>query len=164
MENILDDREAIDAQPPITPSARLIWTAVVDVDDRIDLGNTPEGHRFRVPILGGNFFAGLVDDGLEGEVLVGGADNQLLRPDGVKELYAEYEMKTLDGTILPIRNRVIVDENRQPKRYAMSVISVSAPKGRFDWLNRRLILGTLQTLRPERQAVVIRAWEADALS
>ena len=43
----------------------------------------------------------------------------------------------------------------------MSVISVIAPKGDVDWLNRRLVLGTLQTARPKRQAVVVRAWLTD---
>ena len=117
-----------------------------------------------VPILGGNVYAGPDQPGLNGTVLPGGADRQLLRPDGIKELEAVYEMQTDSGDILMIRNSVIVDETRQPDRYAMSVLSVSAPEGGLAWLNRRLILGTLQSARPARQAVIVRAWLADTQS
>ncbi|QDC10637.1 DUF3237 domain-containing protein [Oceanicola sp. D3] len=155
------DSEVLAEIPPTPPVTQLVWTAIVDVADRIDLGASALGHRFMVPILGGRFYAGPQMDGLEGEVLAGGADRQLLRPDGVKELDAIYEMRTEDGTVLSLRNRVIVDETRTPERYAMSTIQVSAPEGRFAWLNRRLIIGTLQSARPKRQAVVVRAWLAD---
>lgn len=156
------DEETLAKHPPLGIGTRLLWSAVVDVADRIDLGSSAMGDRFMVPILGGTFEAGPDVSGLSGTVLAGGADRQLLRPDGVKELDALYEMRTDGGDILTIRNRVIVDEARQPVRYAMSVISVKAPTGAFDWLNRRLILGTLQSARPHRQAVVVRAWEVDA--
>ena len=150
--------ELSETLPVPQPTAHLLWTATVDVEDRIDLGATANGHRFMVPITGGSFEAGPHGEGLSGTVLPGGADRQFLRPDGVKELDAIYEMQIHDGPILSIQNRVIVDEQQSPERYAMSVISVRAPEGKFDWLNRRLIVGTLQTLRPTRRAVVIRAW------
>ena len=143
------------------PNMRLLWTAVVEVGDRADLGHSSLGQRFLVPILGGRFYAGPGVTDLSGEVLPGGADRQLVRADGIKELDALYEMQTDDSSVLTIRNRVIVDEARQPERYAMSVIKVTAPTGPFEWLNRRLIVGTLQSARPERSAVLVRAWEAD---
>jgi len=114
-----------------------------------------------VPILGGRFHAGPAGVGAQRRVLAGGADRQLLRADGVKELDAIYEMQTDDGTILSIRNRVIVDVTKTPERYAMSVIEVIAPEGPFAWLNRWLIVGTLQSARPAQQAVIIRAWLMD---
>jgi hypothetical protein len=43
-------------------------------------------------------------------------------------------------------------------RYAISRVSVQAPQGPHAWLSRRLFVGTLQTLRPERKAVVVRAY------
>ncbi len=159
----MTDEDILRMLPATPPSARLLWTAIIDVGDRQDLGTTSNGHRRIVPILSGQFYAGPGIEGLEGTVVPGGADRQLLRPDGVKELDALYEMRLVSGEILTIHNRVIVDEAREPERYAMSVISVTAPIGRFDWLNRRLIVGTLQTMRPERQAVVVRAWEVDTL-
>ncbi len=157
----MTDADLLARLHPIQPTARLIWTAVVDVADRVDLGPSPGGHRFMVPILGGAFYAGPDVPDLSGKVLPGGADRQVMRPDGIKELDALYEMQTTSGEMFTVHNKVIVDESRQPNRYAMSVISVTAPTGPFDWLNRRLFLGTLQSARPARQAVVVRAWEAD---
>jgi len=158
----MDDSELIARHPPLTPTACLVWTAVVDVAERRDLGEGPGGRRFLVPIVGGRFYPGEGMDGPGGVVLPGGADRQLLRADGVKELDALYAMRTDDGTTISIRNRGIVDETRKPVRYAMSVISATVREGALAWLNRRLLIGTLQSARPERQAVIVRAWLADA--
>ncbi len=148
--------------PARKPFARLLWTAIADIGPRQDLGIGPKGQRYLIPILGGRFFAGDGVAGLNGIILQGGADRQLVRPDGVKELDAIYEMRTDAGQTLSIRNRVVVDDARQPDRYAMSVIAVTAPDGELAWLNRRLIVGTLQSMQPERAAVIVRAWEMDA--
>ena len=151
----------MEEHPPTPPGAQLLWTAVVDVDETVDLGQTAKGNRYMVPILGGRFYAGDVDQSLSGTVMPGGADRQLMRSDGVKELDAIYEMKTDAGIALSIRNRVIVDQSRKPDRYAMSVIEVIAPDGPLGWLGRRLIVGTLQSARPDVLAVIVRAWMMD---
>lgn len=151
-------RELAGQVPELAPSARLVWTAAVDVAAREDLGDGGYGERFIVPITGGEFWGGPGFDTLRGQVRAGGADRQWLRPDGVKELHAVYEMQTDDGLVLGIDNRVIVDESVQPERYAMSHVVVTAPAGRLAWLNRRRFVGTLQTLRPQRQAVLVRVF------
>lgn len=160
----MTDADILNTIVPNRPRTRLLWTAIVDVGDRKDLGASPLGQRFMVPILGGAFYAGPDIQGLNGKVLSGGADRQLLRADGVKELDALYEMQAGTGEVLTIRNSVTVDETRMPERYAMSVMSVTAPEGALDWLNRRVIIGTLQSARPTRQAVVVRAWMLDGSS
>lgn len=147
-----------DAQPSAPPLARLAWTAVVDIAPREPLGHGVLGERFIVPILGGRFWGGPGLDALRGSVRPGGADRQWLRPDGVKLLHALYEMACDDGTVLTIDNRVVVDEAVVPQRYAMSSVSVQAPDGPYAWLNRRLFVGTLHTLRPAREAVVVRVY------
>lgn len=147
-----------DSRPAPPPAARLAWTAVVDIDTRESLGAGPQGERFIVPIRGGRFWGGAGFESLRGTVRPGGADRQVLRPDGVKELHALYEMATDDGAVLTIDNRVLVDEAVKPVRYALSRVSVQAPEGPHAWLNRRLFVGTLQALRPERDAVVVRAY------
>lgn len=76
----------------------------------------------------------------------------------MKDLHALYELQTDDGAVLTIDNRVLVDESVQPTRYALSRITVTAPEGPHAWLNRRLFVGTLQPLRPARDAVLIRAF------
>ena len=78
----MTDAEILTSIPARSPNARLLWTAIVDVADRQDLGQSPLGRRYMVPILGGRFYAGPDFDGLSGAVLPGGADRQLLREDG----------------------------------------------------------------------------------
>lgn len=147
--------------PPQHPSLRLVFEALVDVTDRIDLGTGPLGPRFIVPITGGIFRGGPGLETLRGKVLPGGADRQQLRQDGVKELDALYELKAENGTILTVRNRVLIDDPGDQPRYAMSRIQITAPEGEWAFLNRRLILGTLQSARPARSAVIIRGWQVD---
>jgi Protein of unknown function (DUF3237) len=143
---------------PDTPGIRLVYEAEVDIALRQDLGGAPGGQRFLVPILGGRFDGPM---GLRGIVLPGGADRQLLRPDGVKELDALYELQADDGAVITVRNRVLVDESRSPQRYARSVVHLRAPDGPHAWLNRRIFVGGLQSLRPQRMAVRVRTYLLD---
>jgi hypothetical protein len=64
-------------------------------------------------------------------------------------------MQTDDGAIITVRNRVLIDDPTGPNRYARSVVRLTAPAGPHEWLNRRVFVGTLTSLRPEKQAVLI---------
>lgn len=64
------------------------------------LGDCVEGQRFNYPILGGSFEGPEV----RGEVLAGGADQFLLRPDGVGELDARYSLLSDRGERINIHN------------------------------------------------------------
>ena len=157
--DIADHAEILSRYPPYGFAPTLAWAAVVLTGPKQDLGPSPQGHRFLVPILGGHFTGGPKHGTLSGKVLSGGADRQLLRGDGIKELSAIYEMQTDDGAILGIKNEVIVDTHAQPERYALSRIHVMAPDpGPWRELNRRLFLGTLHSSQPNPGHVVIRAW------
>lgn len=151
----------VQAQPVLQPQATLLWTAAVDIAPREDLGRGALGERFIVPILGGRFWGGPGFESLRGQVRAGGADRQQLRPDGVKELRAEYELQTDDGAVITVDNRVLIDDSRQPVRYALSHVFVQAPAGPHAWLNRRVLVGTLQVLRPQREAVLVRVFLLD---
>jgi hypothetical protein len=150
----------------VTPQTHWLYTAIVDVGEREDWGHTPQGQRFVVPILGGTFsgpFAQGVAGGLasdvpspiQGIVLPGGADRQLLRPDGIKQLDALYEIKTDAGEVITVHNHVTIDESVTPERYARSHIVLTAPSGRLAWLNNRVFVGSLRPLMPARKAVEI---------
>jgi Protein of unknown function (DUF3237) len=152
---------AVQHLPVPLPHATLLWTAAVHIAPREALGAGPLGGRAIVPILGGVFWGGPGHATLCGTVRSGGADRQLVRADGIKELRAEYEMQCADGSVLTVDNRVLVDESRQPERYALSHLFVSAPEGPHAWLNRRVLVGTLQSLRPQHEAVVVRAFMLD---
>ena len=150
--------QILETKTPVTPELALIWTAVVDIGPREDWGMTPKGQRYSIPILGGKVFAGPGIDGLSGVVLPGGADRQLVMSDGLKTLDALYEMQMDDGSVLTVHNRVRIDETVTPEPYKLSVIDVTAPVGKFEWMNRRVFVGTLETAKPDRDAVVIRGW------
>ena len=142
------------------PAARLLWSAAVTVGEREALGRGPLGERFIVPITGGVFWGGPGHEALHGAVQPGGADRQLLRPDGVKELDALYEIRVHDGAVLTVHNCVLIDESVQP-RYARSHLVVTAPDGPWAWVNRRRLVGTLQPLRPLAPAVLVRVFALD---
>lgn len=159
LSSVSSDPKALVAQQAVLPvQGQLVWHAVVDVAEREAWGVGPHGERWCVPILGGQFWGAPGFEALHGEVCAGGADRQTLRPDGIKELDALYEMRTHDGAVITVHNQVLIDEQVQPQRYARSCIRVTAPDGPHAWLNRRVFVGTLQPLRPQRQSVLIRAY------
>lgn len=148
---------AADRPPPVLRLTPL-WHAAVDIGEREPLGVSPQGERWIVPILGGRFWGAPGHASLSGVVRPGGADRQLQLADGSRRLHALYELQADDGTVLTILNQVTIDESVQPERYAMSQVQVTAPAGPHEWLNRRIIVGTLQNLRPQRQAVLVRTY------
>src|SRR5689334_1077395 len=66
-----------------------------------ELGDTPLGRRRIIPITGGRFEG----ERLRGRVLPGGADWQIIRPDGVADLDARYTLETSDGALVYVRNK-----------------------------------------------------------
>ncbi len=65
------------------------------------VGAGAAGERRGVPILGGR----VSGPRLEGEILPGGADFQLIRPDGVAEIEARYALRLSDGALVYVVNR-----------------------------------------------------------
>ena len=141
--------------PLAPPRAELAWEAFVELAPTLDLGDSPLGQRRMVPITGGRFEG----PRLRGVVLAGGADRQLVRKDGVVLLNALYEMKTNDGAVITVLNRVTINSSASPEPYARSLVEVTAPDGPHSWLNRRAFVGTLHPLPPEDHAVVVRVYQ-----
>lgn len=65
----------------------------------VDVGDTQLGRRRVIPIVGGT-----VHGGLSGVVLPGGADWNLVLPDGSNELWARYELALDDGAVVSVTN------------------------------------------------------------
>ncbi|MBT9382967.1 DUF3237 family protein [Pseudooceanicola sp. CBS1P-1] len=151
--------QMLEGVPETRPGCRLLWEAGIRIGPRIELGQGPYGARRRIDILGGAFRGGPGLEDLHGRVLPGGADRQLDRPDGVRELDALYDIEVPEGTVLTLRNRVLIDERPGMARYALSHVSVLAPERPWAWLSRRIIVGTLTPRRPAFDAVVIRTFE-----
>ena len=72
----------------------------IDVAQPISIGETADGLRRIVPILGGT----LRGERLNGTILPAGADFQLIRPDGFTTLDARYAARLDDGALLYIVN------------------------------------------------------------
>jgi hypothetical protein len=94
-------------------------------------------------------------------VLPLGEDWQLYRPDGDAELYARYLLKTDDGFIIQVTNRVLMHDPRPEKGeqpYVRSVIDLEAPlDSPYDYLNHAIFLGTLTqpSLQEGEEAYVV---------
>ena len=91
----------------------------------------------------------------------GGEDWQLIRPDGDVELYARYLLKTHDGYLIQVINRVLIHVQRDAGKvdlYTRSVIDLEAPNGSpYEYLNHAIFLGTLTQpkLKPGEKPYVI---------
>ena len=120
-----------------------IWDAKVTIASRIILGASKHGERRIVPITGGTFEG----PNIRGEVVPGGEDWQLVRPDGDTELYARYLLKTHDGYLIQVINRVLIHVPPDVEKvgsYIRSVIDLEAPTGSpYEYLNHAIFLGTL---------------------
>ena len=148
-----DDRGSADRQF----KTQHLWDARVAIADGILLGKSKHGWRRVVPITGGSFEG----PNIRGEVMPGGEDWQLTRPDGDTELYARYLLRTHDGHIIQVINRVLMHyppKGDKGEPYIRSVIDLEAPLGSpYEDLNHAIFFGTLTqpTLKPGETAYVI---------
>ncbi len=78
-----------------------LFRATITLAPPQELGDAPLGRRRIIPITGGRI------DGarLQGTVLPGGADWQIVRTDGVADLDARYTVKSDDGALIYVSNR-----------------------------------------------------------
>lgn len=83
-------------------NTRHIFTIDVLLGPAVDVGETPSGYRRVVPIVGGR-----VSEGMDGTVLPGGADWNVVRPDASMELWARYELQLSDGVVVSVVNTAI---------------------------------------------------------
>jgi Protein of unknown function (DUF3237) len=131
------------------PALEFAFAAQVRVAPPLELGETPHGRRRMVPILGGTFEG----PAIRGEVLAGGADWQVLRPDGVTELTARYVMRAEDGAMIAVTNRglrhappetmarLLAGELVESAQvYFRATPSFSTASSRHAWLNRAIFL------------------------
>jgi hypothetical protein len=83
------------------PRCELVYECDAMLAGPLAFGETSEGTRRVIPIMGGKF----VGTRVSGEVLAGGADWNLSRNDGADVVDASYYLKTSDGVLLRITNR-----------------------------------------------------------
>jgi Protein of unknown function (DUF3237) len=134
----------------IKPELEFVYEATGSLGQPIPLGETYDGTRRIIPIFeGGNVEGPLI----KGEMVGGGADWQVTRPDGVTVADATYALKTDDGVVIQIRNkglrhgpvevmaRLAAGEEVDPAAYYFRTIpEFIAPVGKYDWMNRSIFL------------------------
>lgn len=123
----------------------LLFEISVTLEPPLVVGATPNGDR-RIRLISGGRFTG---PKLRGEVLPGGGDWLLLRPDGARTLDVRLTLRTEDGHLIYAISRGILDispENYQriaageeidPAQYyfrTTPLFEAAAPE--LDWLNR----------------------------
>jgi len=127
------------------PELRPLYRAEILLAAAQELGDTPLGRRRIIPITGGTFKGAR----LAGRILPGGADWQVIRPDGVAALDARYTMETGDGALIYVENlgyrhgpaevlkRLAAGESVDPSLYYMRTTPrFETSDKRYDWLNR----------------------------
>ena len=114
------------------------------------LGNTPYGERRIIEILGGT----VEGPRLNGKVLPGGADWQIVRADGVVHLHARYTIETSGGGLIlvdaegyrhgpaEVMAALARDETVDPARYySRTAMRFETSDPASAWLNRILAIG-----------------------
>lgn len=140
----------------IAPTTELALELNVSISPPVVVGDSAHGRRQFIPITGGRFSGA---GGLKGEVMAGGADWQLRRPDGVTEVTAVYSIRTDDGTVIEVDNRgIIVPASENSPAYIRTTPRFHAPQGPYEWLNKTTFVGTI-TPSPQGGAVIIRVFK-----
>lgn len=143
--------------------SKFVYESRVTIDiERVTVGQSKYGDRGIIWITGGN----VVGPNIKANVVQGGGDWQLERPDGSQELQARYAIKTTDGFTILVHNKAMVDPRPTPKNphnnYTRSVINFEAPvSSPYEWMNKSLFLGTVEPAAnfDKDPAVIIRVWE-----
>lgn len=109
-----------------------------------ELGDTPLGRRRIIGITGGRFSG----ERLSGRVLPGGADWQVIRPNGVTEFDARYTLETADGAFIyvchggfrhgppEVMKKLLEGQEVDPSLYYMrGSMRLETGAARYAWLN-----------------------------
>jgi hypothetical protein len=140
-----------------------LFTLSADVGELISLGPCPLGER-RVVYIGTGTFEG---PQMRGE-LIGGADWQMLRSDGVLELDARYAIKEQGGGIVQVLSqgyrhgppevmaRLARGEDVDPESYFFrTTMRFETGASELAWLNKVIAVATAER---EARRVNLRAW------
>ena len=133
----------------IKPGLEFVYAAGGGLGAPIAIGDTPDGTRRIIPIFTGPVEGPLI----RGELLAGGNDWQVTRPDGVTVADATYALRTDDGVVIQIRNkglrhgppevmaRLAAGEEVDPAAYYFRTVpEFIAPDGPYDWLNKSIFI------------------------
>ncbi len=154
------------ARPP-APKLTFAFELRAVVGAPVEVGQTPHGRRRIVAIQGGTFNG----PGIKGRVVPGGADWQLIQPDGFSELDTRYTIETDKGQLIYVQNagvrhaapdvmkKLLAGERVDPALVYFRTIpkfETSAPD--LQWLTRTVFVGVGERFPTE---VVIRFYKLE---
>jgi hypothetical protein len=135
------------APPP--PKLELAFELHAEVGKPDEVGVVAGGTRRVIPILGGTF----TGPNLKGKILPGGADHQLLQPDGFTQLEARYILQTEQNELIYVNNRgmrhgppeVLQRLNRGERVdpnliYFRTAATIETAAPRLAWMSRALFV------------------------
>ncbi|AXK82093.1 DUF3237 domain-containing protein [Pseudolabrys taiwanensis] len=146
-------------------TAQPIFTIRCELEGIMSLGQTPLGERRIINILGGP----VTGPKLNGRVLPGGADWQIIRADGAADIQARYTIETDAGARILVSSeglrhgppevmaRLARGENVDPTLYYFrTVMRFETAEPAVDWMNRILAIAHGQR---EARAVKLDVYE-----
>jgi hypothetical protein len=128
----------------------LLCEMSITIGEALHLEATPSGHRAIVPVTGGTF----TGPKLRGEVLPGGGDWLLKRPDGAMALNVRITLRTDDGQLIYMSYRGFIFDspNVMERRAQGEAVDPSETYWRmttffetgsekYSWLNQMIAVG-----------------------
>jgi hypothetical protein len=143
--------------PPATAPTSFVFEELAGLAPVKVLGETPAGRHQSIPITGGT----VSGPGISGTILPGGADDQLVRPDGTVNINADYRIETDDHVVIHVHNvGFIVPPSGGQGAYAWAAPTFEAPAGRYGWLNNAIFVSRISRAGDaDHPAVRITIWK-----
>jgi hypothetical protein len=151
----------------IVPKLEFVFELRAQVGPPVEIGEVAHGRRRIVPILGGT----VKGPSFSAKVVPGGADWQMIQPDGFSELDTRYTLETDDGELVYVQNagirhaepdvmrRLLAGEIVDPKLVYFRTVpkfETSAPS--LQWLPRSVFVGVGERFPDE---VVVRFYRLE---
>jgi hypothetical protein len=154
------------AAPP-APALVFAFELRAQVGEPAEIGQVPHGRRRIVQILGGTVRGPL----LNATVVPGGADWQLIQPDGFSELDTRYTLRTEQGQLVYVQNagmrhaapdvmqKLLAGQTVDPKLvYFRTVPKFETAAPELQWLARSVFVGVGERFPTE---VVVRFYRLE---
>ena len=131
------------------PTLEFVFEVMASLESPQIFGNTGIGERRIISITGGT----VTGPKLNGVVLRGGADWQLVRSDGMSDIHARYTLQADDGALIYIDApgireaspaviaRINAGEIVDPSEYYFRTVPrIETASEKYAWMNRRLFV------------------------
>jgi hypothetical protein len=145
----LSARSTQAANAEADPTLEFVFELDATLEPPQQIGNIGIGERRIINITGGT----VRGPRLNGIVLPGGADWQVIRPDGITEIHARYTLQANDGALIYIDApgireatpaviaRISAGELVDPSEYYFRTVPrIETGAEQYDWMNRRLFV------------------------